>query len=482
MQRRHLLAASGLGALSLSAPALLRAQSAKEVPAIWDVIVVGAGGAGLAAAVAATQAGAKHVLVLERGFTLGGHTILSTGFMGAIQRDPRESPERWEKTIESSMALFEKVGEGRGNPVLVRKLLAESGAAVDWLTSLGLVWVKQSFYSLGGISEQSHVSSLVRAGYDYVVTLKKAASRFGAEIHLRSQVRELVTDAQGTIRGVRTEEDGTLHHYAAHAVVLATGGFGANVPMRMKYDSRLDARFKTTANPYDKTVDFSLGDGILMAEAIGAATVDMDAIQTIPFWGGRLTDYVGADIFLDTKGERFVNEAASWKTIANALWKEPNQSCWVITDSQSVKGASRSVKLMNGTVREAQTIDEMAQGMGVAADKLKATIDRYNQFVKAGVDTDFGKKIFTQDISQAPFYYGKDRLYVHYCCGGLKFDEKARVLKADGTPIAGLFAAGEVTGGLHGADRVGGWSITDCMVFGRTAGTSAVAYGQMMKG
>ena len=128
---------------------------------------------------------------------------------------------------------------------------------------------------------------------------------------------------------------------------------------------------------------------------------------------------------------------------------------------------------MFGVVRSAGSIEEMAQGMGVDPATLAQTLERYNKFAAAGNDADFGKTMFTQQINKPPYYYGQERLYVHYCCGGLAIDEFARVLRTDGTPIEGLFAAGEVTGGIHGRDRLGGCSITDCLVFGRIAGRCA---------
>ena len=217
-----------------------------------------------------------------------------------------------------------------------------------------------------------------------------------------------------------------------------------------------------------------------MAEEVEAALTDMDCIQTLPFWGGRLTDYVGADIYLNQDGERFVNEASSWKRISDAIWALPDHECWVVTDSQSLKGASRSAKLIKNIVRQAPSVRAMASGMGISEDVLQATLDRYNGFVQKGQDADFGKSMFTQTISVPPYYYGKEHLFVHYCCGGVRFNVKSEVLNRSGEAIPGLFAAGEVTGGLHGADRVGGCSITDCVVYGRNAGRSAAQFARQV--
>lgn len=438
----------------------------------YDVIVVGSGAAGLSAAVSAAQNGSKRVLVLEKTPTLGGHTILSTGYMSVLVHDGADEAT-YTKAVERIMEVFLKTGEGRGNPQLVRQLVEKSEDAHQWLSSLGLVWTPQSYQTLAGLTSRSFIPSLVRAGYDYIVTLNKAARMHGVTTLLNAEANLLYVTPQGAISGIRARVNGVEKMFTAKAIVLATGGFGGNVAMREHYDPRLDATFTTTADPYQEGADPATGDGIVLARKLGADLVDMDCIQIIPFWGGRLTDYVGADIYLTGEGRRFVNEGDSWKHIASKIWQLPNRECWVVTDSQSSKGASRSVKLMKDIVQKADSIEEMAAGMQVSPRVLKETLERYNRFVREGVDFDFGKTTFTQDISQPPYYYGKEHLYVHYCCGGLRFDERARVLRKDLSVIPGLYAAGEVTGGLHGADRVGGWAITDCIVYGRIAGKEA---------
>ena len=438
----------------------------------YDVIVVGSGAAGLSAAVSAAQHGAKRVLVLEKTPTLGGHTILSTGYMSALVHDDKDQAT-YTKAVERTMEIFRKTGEGRGNAKLVRQLVEKSEDAYQWLSSLGLVWTPQSYQTLAGLTSRSFIPSLVRAGYDYIVTLNKAARNLGVTILLNAKANLLYVSPQGAVSGIQAQINGIEKVFTAKAIVLATGGFGGNVAMRELYDPRLDSTFTTTADPYREGSDPATGDGIFLAQKVGADLVDMDCIQVIPFWGGRLTDYVGADIYLTKEGRRFVNEGDSWKHIASKIWQLPNRECWVITDSQSSKGASRSVKLMKGIVQKADSIEEMAVGMHVSPRVLKETLDRYNHFVRNGIDLDFGKTTFTQDISHPPYYYGKEHLYVHYCCGGLRFDERARVLRKDFSVILGLYAAGEVTGGLHGADRVGGWGITDCIVYGRIAGKEA---------
>lgn len=472
MRRRDLLAAAALSSFgTVTARASLPAPAA-----VHDLVIVGTGIAGLSAAVAAAQSGVKDILLLEKSTTLGGHSILSSGYVTAVIRDPNH-PERGEKAVSEMIRAMNFCGAGRGKPELVRKLAEESGNAVNWLSSLGLTWKSEVFQSLAGIAPRSYISSNVRAGYDYVITLNTTARRLGARTRFGTRAMSLARNPRtdlfeiGVLQG--NAERGLVQ---TRAVALATGGFTGNVAMRRKYVPFLDESFPTTADPWGEGTDTSTGDGILLGEEAGAALVDMDCIQVIPYWGGRLTDYVGADIYVDGSGKRFVNEASNWKTIGSAIFRLPGKTCWVITDSVSQQGASRSIKIMNGIVRTADSIEEMARGMNVSPETLRATIDRYNGFVRAGKDEDFGKTMFTQEIKTPPFYYGAEKLYAHYCCGGLAIDRHASVLDTTGTPIPGLFAAGEVTGGIHGEDRLGGSSITDCLVFGRTAGNSVRRY------
>ncbi len=473
MKRRTVV--SALGLLSFGASLNSLASRLPQHQDTWDLVVIGSGAAGLSAAVSAAQNGIKKILVLEKAPTLGGHTILSTGYLSAIHRGQMTQKD-YEQQIEEMIHSMNEVGENLGDPALIRKLAQESGDAVDWLSDLGLVWSPTVYQTLAGISPRSYIPSLVRAGYDYIVTLNKAAVDLGVTVKLSTKATALLTDPAGRVTGVRVVHDSQTSEVHTQAVVLATGGFGGNVSMRKLYDPRLIETFTTTANPYNQNIDTAMGEGITMAQELGAQLVGMEHIQIIPFWGGRLTDYVGADIYLDRNGQRFVNEGASWKHIANAIWQLPGRTCWVVTDSQSSKGASRSVKLMKGIVRKADTIEAMAHGMGIDAQVLEKTLTRYNEFARNGLDADFGKRTFTQDISTPPYYYGREHLYVHYCCGGVKFDTQSRVIGKNDLPIPGLYAAGEVTGGLHGADRLGGCSITDCIVFGRNAGLYATRF------
>lgn len=443
----------------------------------YGVIVVGTGAAGLSAAVSAAENGAQSVLVLEKEPTLGGHTMVSTGYVSALNRE-RLTPEEYKKAEAAMLEGMEKASAGRGSSELYRKVVYESADIIEWLSSMGLKWSPNVYQTLAGLTPLSYISSAVRAGYDYITTLNKRARLLGVKVLFSTRATEILLNNRKEIAGVIAQTETGRVQFACRSLVLATGGYGGNVAMRSRYVPWLDASYPTTANPYFAGTDCATGDGIAMGEKIGAALINMDCIMVIPFWGGRLTDYVGADIYVDAQGRRFVNEGASWSEISAAIRRLPQEQCWVITDSQSVQGASRSTKIMKGIVKAANTVAEMAVGMQVRTSVLQETLDRYNRFVRAGKDEDFGKNMFTQEINQPPYFYGKERLYVHYCCGGLKIDSQARVLDTEGRPIPGLFAAGETTGGVHGKDRLGGCSLTDCFVFGRQAGKSGAFHAE----
>lgn len=210
-----------------------------------------------------------------------------------------------------------------------------------------------------------------------------------------------------------------------------------------------------------------------VAQAVGAAVTDGFGLQLLPFWGGRLPDYDGGDIYVNAAGERFVNESLPWKVITDKMLDLEDRSCWVITDARSHKGAMLGLKLINGIVYKADTIEEMASRMHVPSPVLKKTIETYNKSVDKGYDEITGKTIFSQRIEQPPFYFGRESIYIHTTLDGIRTDEHARVLSVQGVPMQGLFVAGEIAGGIFGTDRLGGASMTNCLVMGRRAGKNA---------
>ena len=212
------------------------------------------------------------------------------------------------------------------------------------------------------------------------------------------------------------------------------------------------------------------------------AVRDMDAVMAIPFWGGRVLDYPGAEIFLTLAGRRFTDETGTWQSVLDDLSRQGEKEFWVITDGRSRKGATFATKVQQGTVGTAQDLSELAIRMGIPANALRAEMEKYNRAADLGRDEEFGRTRFTQRIETPPFYFGRERFDIHYTCGGVAINAKAEVKNAEDLPIAGLYAAGEVTGGVHGNFRLGGNGLTDAFVFGRKAGQSAAIRAKALKG
>lgn len=457
MNRRDLLGALAL----LPLVRAVRAGSAR-----YDVIVIGAGGAGLCAAVSAAEAGASRVLIIEKSRYVGGHTILSEGTVNAVPDADTEGKRLW---TEQSLSA----GGGFNNKKLVEVMIEESDDMLAWLGDMGVQWSHEAFEAWSGQHARSYNTPSERPAVDYIRALSRRAKALGVEVVLGFKAEEIITDINGRVCGVRCTKDGEGIGFAAPQVIIASGGFTGNVGLRMLYNPKLDASVRTTANPSGRTFESSNGNGIVMAQKIGADTVDMSYFELIPLQGGRILNYAGGDIYVNSAGQRFVDEALSADEVSRAYLELPDRVMWVITDAASKKNSRFESKLINGTVQSASSVKEMARKMGVPSSTLEETIARYNRFVEAGRDEDFGKTVFTQKIEKPPFYFGRESFDLHTSLGGIRINEKAEVLRSDGSVIEGLYAAGETAGGVHGKGRLGGNALTAAFVFGRIAGREA---------
>ena len=464
MRRRNFSASLTLFAIL---PPSVFAETGDETK--FDLIIIGIGAAGLSTAVSAAQNGVKNILLIDKAAFVGGHSALSGGSVNAVvpelqmKQGIKDSPEFWQRQIMET-------GEFQSDPVLVNTLVNNAQSTLHWLREIGIPFDDQVFEAWGGKFQRAHSAGQKRSGMTYVRIMNHKARSLSVKVRLRTEAVNLL-EKDGQVMGVRVKDrNGKLTDLEAKDVVIATGGFTANVAMRLKYDSRLDASLFTTANQTGRGFDGSTGDGILMAEKLGAQTVDLDAIQLIPLRGGRLLNYVGGDIYVDSEGKRFIDESKGVKAIAEGYLNLPDRVFWVITDSQSQKSLDLDAKLLAGSVHIADSVSEMAKKMHVSAKVLQETLDRYNRFVEQGEDKDFGKKIFTQKIEKPPFYFGREQFDIHYSCGGLKINKTCQVIGKADKPIPNLYAVGEVTGGIHGRDRLGGDSLISCFVFGKIAG------------
>lgn len=432
----------------------------------WDVIVVGAGGAGLAAAVGAKEAGAKRVLLLEKLSTAGGHTMVASGSLNALVEGFGDSAERFfDDTFEA--------GEGAADPELVRRLVEGSRQVLPWFRGLGIAFEDVPYEAYNGGWPRAWRSVESHPGFRFISALMRRFMSLGGEVRYGARAAGLLAAPSDRITGVKLLGGEELH---ARAVVLATGGWGANAHLRRRWRPQLTDIYRTTYSPLRPEEDPATGDGIRMAEAVGARLRDMDAVMAIPYWGGRVLDYTGAEIFLDDTGRRFVDETATWSAIFEKLSQTETSSFWVVTDERSRKSETFAGKFASGVVRSAPDLASLAREMKVDRAVLEETFRQYNAAALSGEDRAFGRTRFMQTIEEPPFYFGRERFDIHYCCGGIAITADAQALSEAGRPIPGLFAAGETTGGVHGRFRLGGNGLTDAFVFGRIAGESAAAW------
>lgn len=338
-QRRRLLAGAGLAA---AVPGRLLAAGAPDTldpgaSGVWDVIVAGSGAAGLSAAAAALESGAGHVLVLEKGPLVGGHSIYSSGSVSAVapsrSHDPNDTLGRF---VEDAL----EVGGDTGDAAVLAKIGEDSAGVLDWLESLGVFW-SEPFIAYSGKQAKSYAMPGNSAGRSYVLALMAHLRRFGCRLALSTPVTGFRPEGHAWVVEVKSPQGArTLR---TRSLVIACGGFTANVEARMKINPLLTPDVPTSANPAGTVFDGATGELIACAGRNGAFVTTGFGLQALPFWGGRLLDYQGADIYVDMHGRRFVNENSPWNVISNAILSLPERRCWVITDDRSFKGATLGV-------------------------------------------------------------------------------------------------------------------------------------------
>ncbi|MEG1205740.1 MAG: flavocytochrome c [Angelakisella sp.] len=451
-----------------------------------DVAVIGAGGAGMAAAVTANQAGSK-VLVIEKQNKMGGNTILAGGALNAVD-DGSETAKANEDSVEKHYTQTYEGGDKKGDPALVRTLVENAWDGVEWLKGLGMTFKEGTFTVTGGMWPRAHKPT-EPVGTGFFTTYQAYIdSHENIDVLFNTKADELIVE-DGKVTGVIcTGETGNkVTVKAKNGVVLATGGFGANVEMRDSFNKQwpsLGESIKTTNNPG------ITGDGIKMAEAIGANLVQMENIQLLPLGDpqtGSLSGNIEFDverrIFVNKEGNRFVNEGGRRDEMTLALFEQPEYLMYIVMDSDCYptgdekNNFNESVNdlIAQGRAFKGETLEELAKAIGVPAENLTATVKKFNENVASGAKDEFGRVLYSTPIDNGPFYAAPRVPTVHHTMGGVQINTDAQVLKADGSVINGLWAAGEVTGGIHGANRLGGNALTDTVVFGRIAGANAAA-------
>lgn len=442
---------------------------------VWPVVVIGAGMAGLCAASAVLESGMK-VLVLEKGPLIGGHSQYSSGSIAVVVPE-NPKPGLWTDSVDQFVKDALEVGGRKADPEMLFHLAQHSFEAFEWLKSCGLFF-GPAFIAQSSSHPRCFAMPGSTAGLNYILAISEHVRKLEAAIRLNSQVTSFERRNDYWSIRIRETQNGQVRErlIAALSLIIASGGFTADVAKRMHIDSRLTSDMHTSANPFGTLWDGATGEMLDAAREAGAAITNGHGLQLLPYGGARLLRYVGGDIYVDSTGRRFVNEALPWHAIADKMLNLEDRSCWVITDSQSVKGDGLGLKLINGIVSKSQSIEEMARGMQVDPAVLRKTIEQYNTGVTKGLDTQTGKRIFTQKIDKPPFYWGHESIYVHTTLDGILTDTSAQVVSQNGDSLPGLFAAGEVACSFFGTDRLGGAGMTNCLVMGREAGKNAVKH------
>lgn len=454
----------------------------KEVSETHDVIVVGAGGAGLCAAIEAKEAGAD-VIVLEKMPMAGGNTLIS-GAEYAAPNNWIQEKEGIKDSVEQFTQDMIKGGDAKNNPELVKVVAENALDGAKWLRDeVGVRW-EDNLMFFGGHSVKRSLVPVGASGKEIINKQLAKVKSLKIPVLYETPATELITDEKGKVVGVKAESEDKKYTFKTNkAVVLTTGGFGSNLEMRMKYNPEIDEKVLST-----NTVG-STGDGIIMAEKVGAALDGMQYIQTYPICDpltGTLLYFgdarmYGHTIMVNKEGKRFVEELDRRDVISMAIKKQTGSVCYQLLDqrglddSNLVEPHAAEIEYLykNKLLVKADTIEEAAKFFDIDAKELKATVERYNGYVKAGKDEEFNKRSMPFPIEKGPFYILKAAPAVHHTMGGVKINTNAQVLNKEGKVIEGLYAAGEVTGGIHGTNRLGSNALADITVFGRIAGKNA---------
>ena len=505
-----------------------------EIEMTADVIIVGGGGAGLSAATAATDAGASVIIVEKEGY-VGGNTMVSGGIYNCPDEELQSQVEMTDGVaalIESALAetpvseehaalqaevqaewdaykasgstsLFDSVnwftlqtwinGDKIGNIELIHNMAANAYDTLQWIHSMGYEYQPEIKQGAGSLYQRTH-SSVEHTGVGFIRCFTDNLDDRDVQIVYNTRAEEIIME-NGAAVGVKgTDNHGNTYTFHANkGVILATGGFAKNAEMVQKYNT--SGKWPDLSEITCTNLPGMTGDGIIMAEAVGANLIDMEQIQllqtTSPKTGNCVFAYVAPQeaagyLFFNAEGERFIGEDGRRDDISLAALAQTDalfymvESGDVITDPDNtydLAGVPLSELLKSGDVIKGETLEELCETVGWDYASVQAEIDSYNANVESNaVSDEYGRALFTIKQENGPWYAIPRTPSVHHTMGGVQINVNAEVLDTEGQVIPGLFAAGEVTGGIHGGNRLGGNAIVDCLVYGRIAGTSCAAY------
>ena len=458
-----------------------------------DVVVIGGGGAGLASAISSMQAGAKKVIVIEKLGYVGGSTNVSEGALNAVD-DQRQKAQGIKDSYETFYETTMHGGHDKGDPTLVRFLTSHSMDAVNWLESLGVKFNDHIGAATGSLGQRSHYPA-TPYGNTYIRTFEKviADSNGKIQVLLDTPAVKLIQNKSGRVVGVVGNNFGSkVTVMAKDGVIIATGGFGANVAYRQKGNTGVWKNIKLDNSIGCTNIQKAAqGQGLFLAQKVGAKLIGLSDIQIHPCGtpGTGLMENIRTSgrnrIFVNSDGNRFVNEGAARDVLANAIFQPKGRTYWIVVnklryptpDFKDRMGASiRNMEAL-GAVVKAPTLDELAKKTGMNAENLKKAIADYNAVVSGKAKDKLGFVANNKDdkqMTEGPWYACRKVPTVHHTMGGIKINVKSQVINTKGKVIPGLYAVGEVTGGIHGSNRLGGNAIADIMTFGHAVGPHIV--------
>lgn len=458
----------------------------------YDVIVIGGGGAGMSAAVSAAESSAR-VLLVEAGPKLGGSTSMSGGVYYAAGTAAQRS-QGIDDSPDAMFRYYMTVNQYRVEPSLVRRLCDEAAAGLEWLEGFDVEFPAENIYQ-SGVDGIQRGHRAVDQGAGIARGLEGAVSQYGIDVALNTRVRELLRDDDGRVSGIRVEGQ----DIRANSVVIATGGFGANPRLLAKHYPEAAAASDWA---WYIGVDQCQGDGLELGQSVGGDVVGHNrglllitpgfARDTEPYMPGWL-------VYVNRDGRRFIDETTEYSVVSGVVKEQPASECFAIFDEASrlaSKPPAHTVKnpwsnpqwsserlaqlAKDKRIFSADTLEELGEKAGIHPRALATTVATYNAGADSGRDSQFFKRAeLLQAIRKPPFYAARLRsAIVCLTATGLRIDTDARVLDCGDQPIAGLYAAGETTGGVMGERYIGGGnSITNAIVFGRIAGRSAALAG-----
>lgn len=443
----------------------------------FDVVIVGGGGAGLSSAIAAANLGAKVVL-LEKMAAIGGNTLVSMGGINIPGNDAQIS-----KKIEDNPKLYYNDallgGDGENNKELFKILSENALDTYNWLKEeIGVEFKKNELIHFGGHTVPRAVVFKGKYAIELISKLRKKAENLGVDIRTGVEAKDIITRDKAVVGIKALSDEKNIEFFGSKGVIFSTGGFSGNIEMRKKYNPELDERYKTT-NQSGIT-----GDGHLMCERLGVDFIHMSYIQTFPIANpltGALS-HVGASrfdgaILVNKKGKRFVEELERRDLVSKAILAQDGGMGYLVWSQEIESVANRTTNNkaeVNNLIRSdlfvKGSLDECGKKMNINLTTLEDTLSTYNLDVSNGKDQEFNRRGDLLNIIKGPFYIQTVAPAVHHTMGGVKINSENQVLDIKGNIIKGLYAAGEIVGGIHGTNRLGGNAITDILVFGKRAG------------